>query len=156
MSILKLEAEFDYIEDIKALKKALKNFNVDIVMNIPIIEFKYIFNEYLIDNLDINLFDYDVSITDTVSTITVDMSYVKEESDYEYEYIINELKLHFGKSIIKIEDDDDNAVGIINIKAALRMVFSNASEINIVDDSINLKISIEEVDDKFIKKYFLD
>ena len=156
MSILKLEAEFDYIEDIKALKKALKNFNVDIVMNIPIIEFKYIFNEYLIDNLDINLFDYDVSITDTVSTITVDMSYVKEESDYEYEYIINELKLHFGKSIIKIEDDDDNAVGIINIKAALRMVFSNASEINIVDDSINLKISIGEVDDKFIKKYFLD
>lgn len=156
MSILRLETEFHCIEDMKALKKALKNFNVDIVMNIPIIELKYIFNEYLIDNLDINLFDYDVSITETVSTITVDMSYVKEESDYEYEYIISELKSHFGKSIIKIEDDDDNAVGIINIKAALRTLFSNASEINIVDDSIELKIRIEEVDDKFIKKYFLD
>lgn len=156
MSVLRFEAEFNYIEDIKAFKKTLKNFNVDAVINIPIIEFKYIFNEYLIENLDINLFDYDVSITDTISTITVDMSYVKEESDYEYEYIINELKSHFGKSIIKIEDDDGNAVGIINIKAALRMVFSNASEINIVDDYIKLKISIEEVDDKFIKKYFLD
>ena len=156
MSILRFESEFNYIEDIKAFKKVLKNFNVDTIINIPIIEFKYIFNEYLIDNLDINLFDYDVSITDASSTITVDMSYVKEESDYEYEYIINELKSHFGKSIIKIEDDDDSAVGIINIKAALRMVFSNASEINIVDDFIELKISIEEVDDKFIKKYFLD
>ena len=156
MSILRFESEFNYIEDIKAFKKVLKNFNVDIIINIPIIEFKYIFNEYLIDNLDINLFDYDVSITDTSSTITVDMSYVKEESDYEYEYIINELKSHFGKSIIKIEDDDGSAVGIINIKAVLRTLFSNASEINIIDDSIELKISIEEVDDKFIKKYFLD
>lgn len=156
MSILRFESEFNYIEDIKAFKKVLKNFNVDTIINIPIIEFKYIFNEYLIDNLDINLFDYDVSITDASSTITVDMSYVKEESDYEYEYIINKLKSHFGKSIIKIEDDDGSAVGIINIKAVLRTLFSNASEINIIDDSIELKISIEEVDDKFIKKYFLD
>ncbi len=156
MSILYFETDIHGKEEMAKLKRTLSKFcKTSVIINVPIEDFSDIFNEYLIETLDINLYDYDLSITENPFTINLDMSYVKDENLQEYEYIINELKTHFGKSIVRIDEDDENAMGIINIRAALRMIFSEASELEQKKDVIRIKINIEDINENSFEKYFL-
>lgn len=157
MNLLKFESELTNKEDIKAMKKALKKFKkTSVVLKVELDDFMDIFNKYLIDELDINLYEYDIAIEKNPLIIKLDMTFVKDESLEEYKYIIKELRNHFGKSIVKVYEDDENTMGVINIKSALRMMFSEASELEQIDDFIKIKINLEEIKENSFEKYFLE
>lgn len=156
MNILNFESELKNKEDIKAIKKALKKFErTSIVLDVPLEDFTIIFNKFLIDELDINLYEYDIVIESNPFILKMDMTYVKDECLQEYDYIINELKHYFGKSIVKVDEDEENSMAFINIKAALRMMFSEASELEQRDQIIRIKIDLENLKEDSFEKYFL-
>lgn len=156
MNILNFESELKNKEDIKAIKKALKKFEkTSIVLDVPLEDFTIIFNKFLIDELDINLYEYDIVIESNPFMLKMDMTYVKDECLQEYDYIINELKHYFGKSIVKVDEDDENSMALINIKAALRMMFSEASELEQRGQVIRIKIDLEDLKEDSFEKYFL-
>lgn len=157
MNVLSFETELDCKEDLKLLKRALKKLGkTNVILDVPLEDFAEVFNKYLIDTLDIDLFAYDVSIERNPFIIKIDMSFIKDDSIQEYDFIISELKKHFGKSIVKVQEEDDEAIGTVNIRAALRMMFSEASELEQIGKFIRIKINVEEINEDSFEKYFLE
>ncbi len=157
MNILNFESELKSKEDIKNIKKALKHFKkTSIVLDVPLEDFTEIFNKFLIDELDIDLYAYDIVMESNPFMLKMDMTYVKDECLQEYDYIINELKHYFGKSIVKVTESYDDSIAVINIQAALRMMFSEASTLEQRGQVIRIKIDLEEIKEDSFEKYFLD
>lgn len=103
-------------------------------------EFKGIFNNFLIDRLDIDLNAYDeFEMVDYDDCIVVDMFELEDESPAEYQFIINELEDYFGDDVFLPD-------GItLNLDLIVKQVFENALSVEFNDDKIIVKSRLSQI-----------
>lgn len=157
MAIIRLECDMKNDVELLKLKKRLERNNMKMILSVDLNNFIDIFNNYLIETLDIDLFGYEtILINQTLQNITIDLTYMRDELDEEYKYIINELKNHFGKNTINIIENEESMILNINIKTALRIMYIEADEREqLNENTIIIKIDLNSIKEDCIKKYFL-
>jgi hypothetical protein len=125
----------------------LDNFEMDIRLEPK--EFVNLFKSYVSINLDIDLDELDIMvILDLKSNrIALDMAHLEEDDIEEWLYIIDEFKIHFGRSVFSLRTS-------LSLPIVLRKILANCSMYKWnTDGSINITYSLLDITNAEIGQY---
>ena len=125
----------------------LDNFEMDIRLEPK--EFVNLFKSYVSINLDIDLDELDIMvILDLKSNrIALDMAHLEEDDIEEWLYIIDEFKIHFGRSVFSLRTS-------LSLSIILRKILANCSMYKWnTDGSINITYSLLDITNAEIGQY---
>jgi hypothetical protein len=125
----------------------LDNFEMDIRLEPK--EFVNLFKSYVSINLDIDLDELDILvILDLKSNrIALDMAHLEEDDIEEWLYIIDEFKIHFGRSVFSLRTS-------LSLPIVLRKILANCSMYKWnTDGSINITYSLLDITNAEIGQY---
>jgi hypothetical protein len=125
----------------------LDNFEMDIRLEPK--EFVNLFKSYVSINLDIDLDELDIMvILDLKSNrIALDMAHLEEDDIEEWLYIVDEFKIHFGRSVFSLRTS-------LSLPVVLRKILANCSMYKWnTDGSINITYSLLDITNAEIGQY---
>jgi hypothetical protein len=125
----------------------LDNFEMDIRLEPK--EFVNLFKSYVSINLDIDLDELDILvILDLKSNrIALDMAHLEEDDIEEWLYIIDEFKIHFGRSVFSLRTS-------LSLPIVLRKILANCSMYKWnTDGSISITYSLLDITNAEIGQY---
>ena len=125
----------------------LDNFEMDIRLEPK--EFVNLFKSYVSINLDIDLDELDIMvILDLKSNrIALDMAHLEEDDIEEWLYIIDEFKIHFGRSVFSLRTS-------LSLPIVLRKILANCSSYKWNEDgSIDVCYSLLDITQLEIGQY---
>ena len=125
----------------------LDNFEMDIRLEPK--EFVNLFKSYVSINLDIDLDELDIMvILDLKSNrIALDMAHLEEDDIEEWLYIVDEFKIHFGRSVFSLRTS-------LSLPIVLRKILANCSMYKWnADGSINITYSLLDITNAEIGQY---
>jgi hypothetical protein len=125
----------------------INSFNVEI--HLEGIEFIRLFKSYISTNLDIDLDELDVLVILDIKSnrIVLNLDELKERDTAEWVFLIDEFKIHFGRSVF-----DFNTC--LSIPTVLRKILSDCSMYKWNDDSsIDITYLLEDLDSNKITQF---